>query len=191
MSVGPGRIERRVLKILEWERKNNGGALHRLLDYRDGSHREAYQYQECDTTVGGLVDSILYGCNNDDHPYTDDRQGKAYRSLYQSVCRAVRSLERKGLVKTVEGNTKNRPICYVENEGDYIRVRLNGDLKEQLGLKEKEGIYSIIMQMIEEDMEKIKENVIKQLIEGMEESRKEVLKDFKLGELKGENKNAE
>jgi len=94
--------------------------------------------------------------------------------------------DRKGLVKTVEGNTKNRPICYVENEGDYIRVRLNGDLKEQLGLKEKEGIYSIIMQMIEEDIEKIKENVIKQLIEGMEESRKEVLKDFKLGELKGE-----
>ena len=129
MSVGPGRIERRVLKILEWERKNNGGALHRLLDYRDGS--KAYKYQECDTTVGDLVDRILYGCNNDDHPYTDDRQGKAYRSLYQSVCRAVRSLEKKGLVKTSKG------VLFWEDGWWYKTVTLTEDRTKHLDTVEK------------------------------------------------------
>lgn len=99
MSVGLGSIERRVLKVLEWERKNNNGDLHRFLDYSDGKGA----YQECDATVGDLVDSILYGCTESDHPYLKDRLGTVYRSLYQSVCRAVRSLERKGLVKVGKG----------------------------------------------------------------------------------------
>ena len=99
MSVGLGSIERRVLKVLEWERKNNDGALHRFLDFSDGKRA----YQECDATMGDLVDSILYGCTVSDHPYLKDRLGTVYRSLYQSVCRAVRSLERKGLVRTGKG----------------------------------------------------------------------------------------
>ncbi|GAI73412.1 unnamed protein product [marine sediment metagenome] len=114
MSVGLGSIERRVLRVLEWERGNNGGALRRLLDYRDGKRA----YQECDTTVGDLVDSILYGCNNNDHPYLKDRLGTVYRSLYQSVCRAVRSLERKGLVRTGKG------VLFWEDGGWYKTVTL-------------------------------------------------------------------
>ncbi len=122
MSVGLGRIEKRVLRILEWERKNNGGALRRLLDYRDG----VGVYQECDTTVGGLVDSILYGCKKDDHPYLNDRLGKVYRSLYQSVCRAVRSLERKGLINTGKG------ILFWEDGWWYKTVTLVDDRAKHL-----------------------------------------------------------
>lgn len=114
MSVGLGRIERRVLKVLEWERKNNDGALRRILDNSGGKRA----YQECDTTVGDLVDSILYGCTEDDHPYLKERLGKVYRSLYQSVSRAVRSLERKGLVKTGRG------FLFWEDGGWYKTVTL-------------------------------------------------------------------
>lgn len=129
MSVGLGRVEKRLLKILEWERKNNGGALRRILDHRDGSRREAYQ--ECDTTVSGLVDSILYGCSKDDHPYLNDRLGKVYRSPYQSVCRAVRSLERKGLVKTGKG------ILFREDGWWYKTVTLTEDRTKRLDTVEK------------------------------------------------------
>lgn len=116
MSVGLGRIERRVLKVLEWERKRNDGALRRFLDYRDGKKG----YQECDSTVSDLVYSIFYGCNEDDLPdyFVADRLGKVYRSLYQSVCRAVRTLERKGLVRTGKG------FLFWEDGGWYKTVTL-------------------------------------------------------------------
>ncbi|MBA7569648.1 hypothetical protein ES708_11389 [subsurface metagenome] len=122
MSVGLGRIERRVLKVLEWERQHHGGALRHLLDYSSGKRA----YQECDSTVTELVDSILYGCTEDDHDYTLNRSDKVYRSLYQSVCRAVRSLERKGLIKTGKG------ILFWEDGWGYKTVTLTEDRTKHL-----------------------------------------------------------
>lgn len=131
MSVGLGRTEKAVMKVLVWERKNHGGALCKLLDYSDRSKHEPYRYQECDTTVAGLVDSILYGCNNDDLPAEDEPLSKAHRSLYQSVCRAVRSLERKGLVKTTKG------VLFWEDGWWYKTVTMVGDRDKHLNLIEK------------------------------------------------------
>ncbi|MBA7572045.1 hypothetical protein ES708_13820 [subsurface metagenome] len=82
--------------------------------------------------VGDLVDSILYGCNNDDRPYINDRLGKVYRSLYQSVCRAVRSLERKGLVKTGKG------VLFWEDGWWYKTVILVDDRTQHLRTIEKD-----------------------------------------------------
>ena len=84
MSVGHGRIERRVLKVLKWHR--NWRQVNRPYD----------KGQPDILSVKDIVWDIQYGCRED---YPDGAVGPS-NALYQSACRAVRSLERKGIVKT-------------------------------------------------------------------------------------------
>ena len=96
MSVGTGRIEKRVLKVLEYERQRNDGNLGKTIGEVDGKT----VYFECDSTVKDVAYSIVNGCNDKDGVYDEENLGKVYRSIYQSVCRAIRNLERKGFLKT-------------------------------------------------------------------------------------------
>lgn len=88
MSVGLGQMERRVLKILEWEKARTEG------------WGRLSRNDSCTMSYGDVVGFVIHGCNDKDWTYLPEDIGKVYRAVYQSVCRAIRSLERKGFVKT-------------------------------------------------------------------------------------------
>jgi len=90
MSRGLGRIERRILEVLDFYRQQ---------------HSQYYEH----TTGGGLPISELQYCvyySNDywdkcnDMKYYSETHGKLTESQQQSIWIAVRRLEKKGLVKT-------------------------------------------------------------------------------------------
>ena len=127
MSVGPGRIERRVLKVLEYERQENNDNLHRFV-------ADKGIFYECDSDVKGIVGLILNGCNHEDWAYHEENMGKVYRSVYQSVCRAIRTLERKGLVKSaiipgsdISGYGWSKAITLIKSGDKHLETTIKNE----------------------------------------------------------------
>ena len=130
MSVGPGRIEKRVLKVLEWERQQNGGEIGRLV----GTVNHRTEYFACDSSVKDITYLIVNGCNEEDGVYDEESLGKVYRSVYQSVCRAIRNLERKGFLKTtiipggdVSGYGWSKAITLIKSGDKHLETTIKNE----------------------------------------------------------------
>jgi len=96
--------------------------------------------------------------------------------------------KRRALLQTVKEGIKHREICYTSNEGDYVRVYFNADLKGMLNAEDSRAILDIVKEEITGSMAKVGKEVIRQLTADMEYGRGKVLKDFKMiGDLKNDN----
>ena len=116
MSVGLGRIERRVLKVLARYRQHNE-------QWR--VERGLMEEERPDAlSIGDIVGGILYGCDKD---WPAEPPPSV---LYQSVCRAVRSLERKRLVRT------SKRVTFWEDGSFTKTVTLLDDRTKQLNTVE-------------------------------------------------------